>query len=244
MSPVKLMVGALGLLAAVGCGSSVNDDDENPGSGGSGTGASGSGGGTGGNAQCDAFRDEQGSAEVVIRFRNDSPQDIYLQGNCASVQYGIRPSAGDDGTAYSFDRSCLQTCEGHQDEPPLPCAAGACAASSWHLPPGGTHEVTWDGTGLRQENMPAECYYEGESFGGTCGQVIAAEPNTYRVEVNGFGQCESYTDAPECECDATGQCWGAATGAEAWADVTEFAHPSTPVVEVVFGSCAFGCPEG
>ena len=244
MSLTKVMVGALGLLVAVGCGSSVNDDDESPsGSGGSGSGGSGSGA-TGGNAQCDGFLDEQGSAQVVIRFRNDSPQAIYLPGGCAFVQYGIRPSAGDDGTAYAFDRSCLQTCEGHQNEPPFACAADACAPSSWYLPPGGTHEVTWDGTGLRQENMPAECYYEGESFGGTCGQVIAAEPNTYRVEVNGFGQCESYTDAPECECDATGQCWGAATGAEAWADVTEFAHPSTPVVEVVFGSCAFGCPEG
>ena len=247
MNTMKIVASALALALAAGCGSSVADDDEAAaGSGASGSGGSGSGGsgnaGTGGNDQCAAFADEQGSAQVTVRFRNDSPMPIYLPGNCDFVQYGIRPSSGDDGVAYGYDPSCLQTCEGLQTEPAYACAADACAPTSWHLPPGGTHDVTWAGTGLRQENMPAACYYEGESFGGSCSRVIAAEPNTYRVEINGFMSCESFTESPECECDASGQCFGTAAGAQALADVSEFAHPSTPLVEVVFGPCAFGCP--
>ena len=252
-----VLMGAAGLAAAAlaGCGSTVNDDDEaTSGSGASGSGASGSGAsgsgasgggtttGTGGTNQCSGFEDQTGSAEVTIRFRNEAPVPVYIPGTCSFVDYDIRPSSGEDGIDYANNLTCTQTCQQLQTEPAYVC--DACAPSAWLVPPGGSLEVSWDGTGVKQEAMPDACYLDGQSpFGDTCSRLVAAQANTYRVEVTGFGTCEGF-DEPggPCACTEEGECMGSATGAQALADVSEFAYPGVTGVEVVFGPCAFGCP--
>jgi hypothetical protein len=248
----KLFSSALALALAMtvaGCGSTVADDDEaasGTGAGGSGSGASGSGAsggsggttsssGSGGGEQCAAFADQPGSGAVTVRFRNDSPMPIYLPASCSYLQYDIRPQSGDDGTTYAYDLSCVQTCEVLQTEPQYLC--DACAPSLWVLPAGATHDVGWTGTGIQSATMPTECYFEGQAFGDSCTQVVTAPANTYRVEAIGYQSCEG-----DCVCEEDGQCWGNAAGLQALPDVTEFQHPGTSMVEVVFGPCAFGCP--
>jgi hypothetical protein len=247
-------LGVLALALATGCGSTVNEDDEasaGSGAAGSGTGAGATGGDTGastssngsgaagGGDACAAFDDQPGTGTVTVRFRNDSQFPVYLPSNCSFVQYDIRPSSGDDGLTYAYDLSCTQTCEALQTESQYVC--DACAPSSWLLSPGATLDVPWDGTAIQRVPMPASCWYEGMASG-DCTQVLGAGADTYRVEAFGFGACESFTNAPTCECSPEGECFGTASGASATADVSEFDHPGTSLVEVVFGPCAFGCP--
>jgi hypothetical protein len=244
---VRVMLSALALVIGVGCGSTVNDDDPAAsgsgasGSGGAGSGASGSGAsggstssGSGGAGGCAAFADQEGVGTATVRFRNDSPLPVYLPANCTQINYTIRPTAGSDSISYVYGGGCVQTCEDRQTSTPIDC--GACPEIAFVVPVGGTLDVQWNGTGLRTAEMPAECY-EGPADS-SCSQIVAAQPNEYRVEVTGFGACEG-----ECTCDATGQCFGTASGPQAWADVTDFDFPTNQLVEVVFGPCAFGCAE-
>lgn len=194
------------------------------------TGMGGSGGSAG---ACAAWQDEQGLAPTTIRFRNESGQPIYLPANCGSLLYDL--SAGDD-VVYGFDPFCLQTCEDLQTEGPIDCAP--CAPSTVLLPPGGTHDVVWDGTGLLATDMPDECWAYPGSQGG-CSQLVAGPQGLYRISAMGYASCSG-----DCTCDYSGVCSGWATGAEAWADSTQFQYPTAAVVEVVFGVCAFPCPEG
>jgi len=122
--------------------------------------------------------------------------------------------------------------------PPFACGAD-CALTSYLVPPGGSHDFVWNGTGLRQGvQMPAACFFQSNGSG-TCSQVVAAKPGKYQVQAMGYSACET-----NCMCNEDGQCFGQATGLQAYADPVTFDFPSTAVVEVVFGVCAFGCAGG
>jgi hypothetical protein len=107
------------------------------------------------------------------------------------------------------------------------------------LPAGGTYDYLWDGTGLRQTTMPAACWAMPDAYG-PCGQIVDAPAGSYRVIATGYESCGGYGD---CTCEPSGECFGEATGMEAYADPTTFVHPDESLVEVVFGVCAFPCPS-
>jgi hypothetical protein len=247
MKTMKTMsMGLLGLTLAalMGCGSSVSEESHAA-AGSGGSGGSGSGGhtsassGTGG--ACAAFADQEGVAKVTLHVKNQSPMAIYMPGLCSGIDYTIRPEAGSDGTSYTFDGSCLQTCEGLQTEPPFLC--DACAPSSYVIPAGGSRDIVWEGTGLRTADMPAACWFQPGSTVGGCGQIFAAPSGSYRVEATGYAQCLGADDGG-CECNADGQCFGPPSGQQAWVSPVTFDFPGAAEVDVVFDTCAFGCPNG
>jgi hypothetical protein len=243
-----LGIGVIGaaLALVVGCGSTVVE--QSPGSGGSGAGGGGSSttststgtstttgaGGAGG--ACGGYEDQPGSATVTIHIVNETDQPIYLPSSCSTVQLSIdRAGGSDDGVTYAYDPSCLQTCEDLQTEPQYAC--GACAPISYLLPPGGSRDVVWKGTGLKYDvKMPDACW-ESPGFG-SCSRVVTAPSGQYTVHLTGYATC----DGP-CECDGNGVCNGVPTGATAYTDLSSFIVPSANEVDVVFGTCAFGCPD-
>lgn len=238
-----LGIGAIGALAlVVGCGSTVVE--QNQGSGGSGAGGGGSSTtssstntstttGTGG--ACSGYEDQPGSATVTIHIVNETGQPIYLPSSCSTVQLSIDRTGGDDGVAYAYDPSCLQTCEDLQTEPQYAC--GACAPTSYLLPAFGSRDVVWNGTGLQYDvPMPAECW--ASPGAGTCGRRVSAPAGEYAVQLTGYASCEG-----SCECDPDGVCFGMPTGAMANTGVSSFVVPSANQVDVVFQTCAFGCAD-
>jgi hypothetical protein len=234
MKRAQLRIGSAAvLLWVIGCGSSVQLDDDGDG----GSGNSGGTGGTGGIAgKCDAFRDAPDGDAVTIRFRNESGLNVYIPGTCDDVALNLDPVAGPlERPAYWFDRSCLQTCEDLQSEGRFEC--DACAPSVFLIPPGGTIETRWTGTGLAPSAMPAECFEYPEEAS-SCSAISAAPSGDYAVSATGFDSC------PGCECDGeNGRCFGNASGLQAFSDSKVFSYPSANMIEVVFGVCAFGCAE-
>jgi hypothetical protein len=212
------------LAIAPGCGASAS----------SGTGGESSGGAGGG--ACGGFADEQSITSVTIRFRNDTPTSIFLPGTCSGVDYTIAPDGGSDGLYYTFDTSCLQTCQSSQTQPPIEC--GPCQPSMYLISPGMTRDVVWRGTGLDPSViMPPACWAIPGS-GGMCSRVVDAPAGTYRVEASAHLAC-----GPGCTCDPSGVCSGTPTSPPVTSDPVTFTFPSTGVVEVVFGACAFGCAD-
>jgi hypothetical protein len=234
MKSMTLGFAGFALVMAVGCGTTIVEPPDPTGGSGGNTSSSGA------TDPCEGFDDEQGTADVIVRFRNETTQPIYLPSLCAGVSYSIAPLGGDDGVTYRYEGSCLQTCEDLQTDSPIAC--GACAQTAYLVPAGGSLEVTWNGTGLRGgAQMPAQCFAFPEA-GGTCSQIVAAPSGTYRVDVAGYAECGNGTEA--CVCHDGGECEGEATGATAYPDPAMFDFPGAGAVDVVFGVCAFGCPEG
>lgn len=209
---------------------------ESSGSGGSGGTGSVTTVGTGGNDACAAFDDQVGEA-VTLRVRNNTGMDIFLPTDCGIVKPTVAPAAGPDGTNYNYYRSCLSTCADLRDTGPVACPADACALTALRVPPGGTYDIEWDGTGLRPTDMPAQCFLE-PTQDLTCGQIVAAPAASYQVELQAFDSC-----GVDCMCETNGQCFGEASGLEGFHAPVSFQHPEQGVVEVLFDICAFGCAE-
>jgi hypothetical protein len=248
---MMMLASGLGLSLVVGCTGSVDTDPTGAGgSGGSGGAGAGGAPGTTGSATttstsvttgsggaCAGFADADGSDTVTIRFRNQSESTVYLPVGCQTINFAIDPITGPDGVTYNYDPSCLQTCEALQTSPPYAC--GACLPRSYRLEVGATREVTWKGTGLKPDvKMPLACWAAPQQTT-LCSQILAAPTASYRITASGFSSCGA-----GCTCDAEGVCAGSAEGAPALASPVKFAFPTNDVVEVVFDTCAFGCPDG
>lgn len=238
-SPVRLA--SLALLVCIACGSKVEVDDGNGGSGGDGGGGEG---GSGGNVdpQCLPFKDAEPVNVVEVMIRNESGQDVYLPANCGQRYLEISAASGDLSISYgSVEGSCLQTCDDLQREEPIFCEAGACAPSSIRIAPGAVISIEWDGRGLAGAEMPAACWFS-ESAGTSCSQVVNAPDGAYDIGVRGFPSC-----GEGCECedvDGAGVCNGDVSGFEVpvSGSVTFPSSEEPQFIELVFESCAFGCP--
>jgi hypothetical protein len=239
MNSVSL-VGLLAAVVMIGCSSSVTTgtggDGGNGGNGGSGGGSGGSGGH--GGAACAGFEDEQGTGAVTFHIRNQTQQPLFLIGNCGSTpQYDLaQAGGGEDATSWSTQGgACLQTCEELQTEGPIAC--DACAPSVIRLEAGKTIDVSWNGTGLRPGYMmPAACY----AFPGfdSCSRIVGAPAGTWIATASAFTECSSET----CTCQPDGTCWGSPSGFMASATPATFSFPSATSVDIVFDTCAVGCP--
>jgi len=185
--------------------------------------------------QCAAYDDQKGQSAVVVRFVNQSGLPIYLPTSCDQIMFQIQEVGTSMGPSYVFDHSCLQTCHDLQTQAPIAC--GACAPTSILLAAGATRDVTWDGTGLQSGvSMPSSCYLMPEP---TCSEVVAAAAGTYAFNAVGYSSCGT-----NCACDASGLCHGNATGQQATANQVQTTFPGQALVQVVFGPCAFPCPNG
>lgn len=232
-SPWLSRVAPLALLLAVACSAKVDLDD-----GGGGNGAGGEGGGGGNtNPQCVPFHDAVPTSEITIRFINNSGLDVYLPASCDSLAYSITSKSGEEGIYYGDTGGpCSQSCGDLQSEEPLLCAADACAPSSLRLSQGEVREVTWDGRGIVNADMPAVCWFS-QVAGSSCSQIVNAPAGVYDITARGYEGC-----GEGCECDENGLCFGEATGWEAYPNPASVTLPSEGVVEVLFDVCAFGCP--
>lgn len=225
-----------GLALAAGCGNTVTE-----GTGGGGHGGSGGGsGGSGGAAECMGFGDETGAGAVTFHIKNHTPQAVYIHGNCGSAPYYslTQVGAGEDAAVWVYDTPCLQTCADLQAAGEVPAPCDVCAPSVFRLDPGQTIDVTWDGTGVRPGYaMPEACY----GFPGgpsSCSRIVAAPAGTWSAMISGYADCNSET----CVCDPDGTCWGEPSGLMAFANPVNFNYPAETSIDLVFDSCAFGCP--
>lgn len=243
MKTKMLLLSGLGLSLIVGCSSSVSTGSG--GAGGSGGGpdttssaTTGSTSASTGGGTCPGFEDASGIDSVTIRFINKGDSPVYLPVGCENIGFKIDPITGPDGVTYNYEEACLQTCEELQTSPQYVC--GACAPKSYRLDAGAKREVTWKGVGLKPEiMMPAACWESQLSGNSSCSQVVAAAADTYRITAFGYSMC-----GQDCTCDAQGVCNGTAEGTQAFANPVKFAFPADDVAEVVFDTCAFGCPDG
>jgi hypothetical protein len=234
------------LVALAGCGGSVAEGttgsggSAHGGAGGSGGSGLGGSGGTGGSdAVCTGFEDENGSAAVTFHIRNQTGQSIYLMANCGTTpRYDIFPAGGGEDAAVwgTHGGGCLQTCADLQNEGPIAC--DPCAPTALRLDPGATLDTTWDGTGLRPGYMmPAACY-ETPGLFDSCSRVVAASPGMWLATATAYSECA----ASACSCGADGVCGGTPSGVQASANPATFSYPDQTSVDVIFDSCAFGCP--
>jgi hypothetical protein len=244
-----MILATASLIGAAACGSSVVDvnhttttssssstTSSGASSSSSSTGSSSTGSSSSSGQLCPGYSDQTGLGAITVRFVNQSPMPIYLPSMCDGIQYTIQDGAGGSGNGgYVYDTSCLQTCEALQTQPQYAC--GACAPTSYLIPAGATRDVSWNGTGLESESMPASCWKTPPSST-TCGRIYAAQSGTYLASAVGYIGCDG-----GCTCDANGVCSGAATGQSGYSSTTKFDFPNNGgPVQVVFGPCTFGCP--
>jgi hypothetical protein len=234
MRYASFFASSLFALSLAACGNEIIHEDGSGGSTSS-TGDTSAQGSTGSGGLCAPYADASSAASVTIRFKNDSGLPIYLPVSCSTLLYDLAPFGGDPGVNYTFDASCLQTCEDLETQPKYEC--GACAPTSYLLAPGATRDVVWNGTGLQSGvMMPSKCYADAQP---SCSQIVAAPSDDYDVFATGFSSC-----GPNCTCDADGKCDGDAQGAMATANPAKMTFPGDSIVEVDFGVCAFPCPDG
>lgn len=236
-SRTLVLVTSLFLGASTACGSNVIAD----GGGGSGAGEGAAGGLSDGGADgaCDPYDDAPPQAGVTIRIRNNSGITAYLPSTCGHIELDLQSSPPDERD-YWYDDSCLQTCEDLQQSGPIDC--GACAPGLYALETGATVDLQWDGRGLQGGvAMTPACFWDPAFGDGSCAQRVAAEPSAYVISAMAYSQCEN--GSAVCGCDAdTKECFGSGTGQTANAEIAQFQYPGVDLVEVVFESCAFGCP--
>ncbi|HHH27921.1 MAG TPA: hypothetical protein ENK57_06210 [Polyangiaceae bacterium] len=231
-----LFLTALVTLGTVACGDSVAFDS----SGGGGTGAGGGGGngGDGGDGDVCALYEDAAGSDVTFRIENGTGQPIYLPTDCGVLRPTIEPGDGDGETYYGNPYGgCFASCETWQQGEPPVCTAGACALTTLRLEAGEIYEFVWSGTAMRQEDMPAACWFD-EQYVGECTRVIEAEAQSYLFDLRAYSECIG-----ECSCEQSGQCYGEAGGLEGFHDVATFTYPEAGTVDVVFGPCAFGCAD-
>lgn len=244
------LAAGLGVLLAASCNGTVTTDP--PGSGGAGGGAvttnsatttasaeattgNGGAGSTGSGDTCPGFEDAKSTTPVTVRFHNNTGVPLYFLRNCSDISYEIHQLGNGDGVLYAFDPTCVQTCAELQTQPIADCES--CVPTAYVIPAGGTHEMVWNGTGLKPVlDMPPACFFQ-QQDGYYCDQIISAAPTTYTLIARAFASCSA-----GCVCDANGECTGSIAGADAYADPVTFGFPGESVVDVVFGACAFGCP--
>ena len=77
--------------------------------------------------------------------------------------------------------------------------------------------------------------------GDTFGTIAPAQ--RYQALIGGYSQCDGGESGP-CVCDADNRCQGQAGGQVINTIPAFFDYPSTLSVDLVFDSCAFGCPGG
>lgn len=236
-------------LALAACGSTVNDDDTASqgagastssaasGTGGTGNASGTTGTGTGaGGGTCPGYEDQAGSGEVILHVVNNAPMPIYIPRNCDAGSFSV---LGEDGKDWHQDLSCSLSCQELQTSPQIAC--GACEPSVHQVPSFGSVDLVWRGTGIAQVDMPDACYFD-VPYQDTCSQVVAAPAQAYRIEVPAFAQCDSFDDAP-CAC-TDGICTGAeASGFQGYHEPAQLAYPAQKAIDVVFETCAFGCPN-
>jgi hypothetical protein len=88
--------------------------------------------------------------------------------------------------------------------------------------------------------MPEACWYSDPAHPhpDTCERIVAARAGTYRVRVKGYQSCNG------CLCnESPALCEGDVSGAEATSEPATLTLPSQKSIELVFGACAFGCPD-
>lgn len=230
------------LLGAIGCDSEVTVED---GTGGTTSSSSSKGASTTGVQSsstadpCSGFADAQDGAKFVVRVHNDSGFPIYLPTLCSQPQFDITAFGGGPAdTTFGYSDFCLQTCSDRQTQSTIDCAP--CPPQSILLPPGGVREFEWNRTGLTTGVlMPAGCYFG--SPDPSCSRIVPALPGDYSVFATGFGDCGQGNG---CTCDpATGVCDGDANGGQAFSNPASFTLPADDAVDVVFGVCAFPCPN-
>lgn len=182
--------------------------------------------------------DDASGSDVTFRIQNDTGQAIYVPTDCGVVRPTIQPQAGGDDTTYTNPYGgCFASCETWQQGEPPVCTADACALTTLRIEAGDTHELVWSGTALRGEEMPQACWFD-EQYGLECTRVIEAEAQSYQFDIQAYSECVG-----ECTCEDSGQCYGEAGGVEGLHDAVSFSYPDADTVDVVFGPCAFGCPE-
>jgi hypothetical protein len=211
-----------------------------------GSGGQGAASPSGGPVVCSDFADQSGLAPVTMHLINDTGQPILISPGPACWKsptpppFSIVPATGSDGTTYpSVNKHGSQTCSFRLTSP-------AECEDCWFddpytlMAPGATLDLPWDGTGNRIASMPAECYTRGgycefaSTTGNTdCTQAVAAPAGTYSVTAQAFPTCGTCT-ADTCSCHGP---------TPVTSTPVPFTFPGTGVVDVVFGPCAFGCPD-
>jgi len=244
-----LLVTALLAHGALACGDSVAfESDGGGGNGAGGSGGDGGIGGTGGGGGDDlcALYDDQSGSEVTFHIQNDTGQPIYLPTDCGILSPDIVPQGGPDQDTWYGNRwaGCFASCEDWQQSEPPVCTADACALTTLRLEAGASFDFVWAGTAMRQEEMPDQCWFDEQYASGECTRVLEAESQSYAFDLRAYSECVAEGQGQgACTCDETGQCFGQAGGLEGYHDGASFAHPDTATVNVVFGPCAFGCPD-
>jgi hypothetical protein len=192
--------------------------------------------------ECQGFEDENGDA-VTLRVRNETGIDFYLGDLCGAIDYRVESTDPSDGRYYGrIDHSCLWTCEDVQTEEEAVCAGGACQLTSVRVPAFTSVDIPWNGTGIENGvDMPSSCWFDAPQGDPECTRIVAAPPGTYQVAITAWALCDDGSGSCECEGNT---CFGQATGASAQPAPATLTVPGPAVFEVVFETCAFGCPGG
>ncbi len=250
-TPPHVVLAILGVVA--GCNSSVSVDETDGGLGGSAAAAPKGGSNAGGTSNeggtmegggppsdiCASYDDESALSSLTIRIHNDTGAPIYIPGNCSVPQYGLTSKAGATDVTYPYSSGCNLSCEDRQNYVgDIDCSA--CAPSAIVINHGDSYAFTWDGTGVRFENMPASCWKK-FSPGETCPRRLVAPTGDYFVDVTAFTDCEGWDNTSDCTCEE-GVCAGTASGIVGIPDNPSITYPSAGIAELHFGPCAFGCP--
>ncbi len=229
------------LLAACTTTVTAFEDDGGTGAGASGSGASGSTGGSGGGgAECSGFEDTTTVTTVTVTVQNATAQAIYLGGTDCEIDIDLRLFDAADQPVRFRDGVCHFTCSELQVTDAV-CAAGCALPPIVMIAPGGSYELTFNGTMLDPVEMPTSCYFNADFATGTCDQRVVAPTGGYAFAVTGYDDSWCPLDQPgACECtpNASGNCtveqFGDILSGQGVEARASFNFPSDDTVELVF----------
>lgn len=219
---IKRTVSAIAIFASAGCSVSVVDGQ-------------GGGGGEPG-PTCADFADAAPENTVSIRVRNSGEVPVYLNGSAScngDADYALADPAGQPIDRHAGP--CNYTCEDLQESSGV-CAADACAPTVVMVPPGGVHEMVWQGVVFDSVEMPASCFYDDLS-GTTCDIRLLADAGEYTAGVSVYfdATCDEVGNG-NCACaEGEDSCtlWNAYLEGESTTVEESFAFPAAAVVELV-----------
>lgn len=199
------------LIAPTACTSTITaftDEGTGGGSSGTGTGSGSGSGSTGSGQQCLGFDDTNETTQVTVTVRNTTDEAIYLTGLGCDSQIDLELYDANDREVSYRRGNCHFTCAELQNTDPV-CAGGCAIPPIIMIAPGGSYDLSWDGTLHEPTEMPASCYFSSDFASPTCDVRISAPEGSYAFEVVGYDDSWCPIDLPggcECEPNAQGNC--------------------------------------
>ena len=129
-------------------------------------------------SECEVLVSGSGPYAVTFRFTNDSPQPLFVLGEC-HTRYTVTSCAGGYQDPLALWADCTQDCK--LADPGGCIACGACMWQGIEVTPSAPHQTEWSGKTFTFSETTSGCQ---------CYNAFAAPAGRYRITVPVYGSDE------------------------------------------------------